>query len=424
MVFTSAAEPATSRWRDVYIASGARGISVFGDFLAATALVLAVQAAGGGGFAISALLLAATVPIVALAPLTGRLADRVDSRILLITAGVGQAAVCAVLAFTTQQMVTVALVALLAAGLAVTQPTISALLPAMVRRADLPRASALNQTAGSIGVLAGPALAGVLVGEFGPRLPRLLAAVGYLAVVVAGLALRTHRGRRTAAAAAPIDGAVPAVVRDWRLWSDPLLRAMVISVTAVIAAVGAINVVEVFFVRDTMHASTTVYGLISASWTAGALLGAWLLARRVVKVHGDGGLVWGVLLMLGACCVAVAVSATVGAVGWLFPLWIIGGIFNGGMNTFSAVIMGTRVPEAMRGRAFAVLSASVQGAAMFGYLAGGALVGTVPTRPLVAGLGLTGMVVVAVLMPSVLRTARRERRESPTAAPATVPAVA
>jgi MFS family permease len=429
MSFTPAAPPTpvelpASRWRDVYIASAARGISVCGDFLAATSLVLAVQAAGGGGFAVSALLLAAAVPLVVLAPLTGRLADRVDSRALLIGAGLGQAAVCAMLAFTHDRVLTVALVAVLAAGLAVTQPVIAALLPAMVRRADLPRASALNQTAGSLGVLAGPALAGVLVGEFGPRLPRLLAAAGYLAVVVAGLALRTRRGRRTAPVAVPADGTLPVAAPSWRLWSDPLLRALVVSITAVVAAVGAVNVVEVFFVRTTLHASTTAYGLITASWTAGMLVGAWLLARRVAKARDDAGLVRGVLLMLGVCCVTVATSASVAAAGWLFPLWILGGIFNGGMNTFSAVVMGTRVPEAMRGRAFATLNASVQGAAMFGYLAGGALIGHVPIRPLVASLGVAGMLVVAVLTPSVAATARRERRATPEARPATVAATA
>src|SRR5690348_3552997 len=91
--------PFTSRWPDVYVAAGARAISACGDLLAATALALALQQAGAGGIAVSALLLAATVPMVVLAPLTGRLADRVDSRMLLICAGFAQAAVCLGLAF-------------------------------------------------------------------------------------------------------------------------------------------------------------------------------------------------------------------------------------------------------------------------------------------------------------------------------------
>jgi MFS family permease len=435
MAFTSAPDlPFASRWRDVYIASAARGVSVCGDFLAATALVLAVQAAGGGGLAVSALLLAATLPLVVLAPVTGRLADRVDSRTLLVAAGLAQAAVCAMLAFLTDHVLIVVLVAVLASGLAVTQPTIAALIPTMVRRADLPRASAVNQTAGSLGVLVGPALAGVLVGEFGPRLPRLLAAAGYLAVVVAGLALRTRRGARTGTMVAPATPAAPdvapappiAAAAAWRISADPLLRAMIISLAAVIAAVGAINVVEVFFIRDTLRSSTTNFGLIIACWTGGVLVGAWLLARPAARARGDGNLVRGVLLMLGACCAVLPISATVGAVGWLFPLWIMGGVFNGGLNTFSAVVMGGRVPEHARGRAFAALNGAVQGAAMFGYLAGGLLVGHVPTRPLVAGLGIGGMLVVAVLSPSVARAARRERAATSraTATAATIPAAA
>jgi MFS family permease len=143
-------------------------------------------------------------------------------------------------------------------------------------------------------------------------------------------------------------------------------------------------------------------------------------------VRGDGDLVRGVLVMLAACCVVLPISATVGSAAWLFPLWIVGGVFNGGLNTFSAVAMGSRVPEHARGRAFATLNAAIQGAAMFGYIAGGLLVGRLPTRPLVAGLGVAGLLVVAVLMRSVTRTARRERvaeSEEPEAN-ATVPAAA
>src|SRR5690349_15366838 len=158
-----------SRWGDVYLAAGARGISVCGDFLAATALALALQQAGAGGLAVSGLLLAAALPLAVLAPVTGRIADRVDSRTLLIVAGLGQAAVCTALAFVTEPMVIIALVGVLACGLAVTQPTLAALLPAMVRREDLARASGINQTADTIGMLIAPALAGVLVGQFGAR---------------------------------------------------------------------------------------------------------------------------------------------------------------------------------------------------------------------------------------------------------------
>lgn len=150
---------------DVYLASAGRGISTCGDFLAATTLAIALQQAGAGGMAVAGLLLAAGLPLVLLAPVAGGIADRVDSRTVLVVAGVAQAATCLALAFAVHRPVLiVALVALLAGGLAVTQPTLAALLPDMVPREELARANGIYQTAGTIGMLVAPALAGVLFG--------------------------------------------------------------------------------------------------------------------------------------------------------------------------------------------------------------------------------------------------------------------
>ena len=126
-------------WGDVYLASGARAVSSCGDFLAATALVLELQQRGAGGFAVAAVLIAAAAPPVLLVRWTGRLADRADSRLLLVATGLAQAAVCVALAFVSGAAAIIALVAVLAAGLAVTQPCLSALLPSMVRPMTCPR---------------------------------------------------------------------------------------------------------------------------------------------------------------------------------------------------------------------------------------------------------------------------------------------
>ena len=178
----------------MYLASGARAVSSCGDFLAATALVLELQQRGAGGFAVAAVLIAAAAPPVLLVRWTGRLADRADSRLLLVATGLAQAAVCVALAFASGPAEIIALVAVLAAGLAVTQPCLSALLPSMVPADDLPKAMALNQTAGSLGLMLAPALGGLLMGRFGLRVPLLADAGSYLAIAAAGRLIRTRRG--------------------------------------------------------------------------------------------------------------------------------------------------------------------------------------------------------------------------------------
>ncbi|MEW2376843.1 MFS transporter [Micromonospora sp. NPDC047812] len=395
-----------SRWSDVWLAATARGTSMCGDFLAATALALALQSAGASGLAVSGLLLAATLPLVVLAPLTGRLADRVDSRTLLVTAGLGQAAVCALLAFADHPTLIIGLVALLACGLAVTQPCLAALLPAMVRPGDLPRASAISQTASSLGALGGPVLAGLLVGQFGARVPLLIDAVSYLALVAAGLLLRTRRGGRRVTAA-PASGTERAPA--WRLRSDPLLLAVVLSTAAVITAVGGINVVEVFFIRETLDGSPTVYGLVGAAWMAGMLPGSWLCARLAHRLTDDGALVYGVLVTLGGICLTVVVAAAVPTAALLVPLWLVAGAANGGENVFANLLTARRVPEASRGRAYALYGAAVQGGSMGGYLIGGALLALLAPRPLIAGAGAVGLLVVVAFVPAVARSVRRVR---------------
>ncbi|MGW5579830.1 MFS transporter [Micromonospora chokoriensis] len=399
-----------SRWPDVWLAATARGTTICGDFLAATALALALQGAGAGGLAVSGLLLAATLPLVVLAPLTGRLVDRVDSRTLLVTVGLAQAVICTLLAVAEHPIVVVGLVALLACGLAVTQPCLAALLPAMVRPADLPRASAISQNAVSIGALGGPVLAGLLVGQFGTRVPLLLDAVTYLALVVAGLLLRTRRGGQRPATAAP----GPARGEDhrgtdlgWRLRRDPLMLVMVVSTAVVIAAIGGINVIEVFFIRETLDGSATTYGLVGAAWMAGMLPGSWLAARLARRFDDDAALIRGVLASLAVCSLLVLLAAGVPTAGLLVPLWLVAGAANGGENVFANLLTTRRVPEAMRGRAYASYGAAVQGGSMAGYLIGGVLLTVVSPRPLIAGAGLAGLLVVLAFVPVVARAVRR-----------------
>ncbi|WP_045740480.1 MFS transporter [Actinoplanes rectilineatus] len=381
--------PQTSRWPDVYLVAGGRAITVCGDFLAATTLALVLQESGHGGLAVSGLMLAAGLPLAVLAPLAGRLVDRADSRTLLILMGLAQAAVSLVLAFTTHPVLIIVLVALLACGLTVTQPTLQALVPRMVTPDDLARASGIIQTSGQVGMLIAPALAGILVGLTGPRVPLLIDAASYLALIAIGLLLRTRRSRPERAAT----GGVVA----FRLWDDRVLTAITVAVAAVVAGVGAINVFDVFFIRETLGASSIVYGFVAASWTVGMVAGS-LAVGRFAPHRFTGRMV---LAMLALCCVAVVAGSAVGSAGWLIPLWVLGGFGNGIVNVCCSMLIAARVPSAAHGRAFSVFSATIQTAGMAGLFAAGPLVEAFDPRLLVAAAGLAGLVAAAACLPLV-----------------------
>jgi MFS family permease len=414
----------SKRWPpDVYLATGARGVSACGDLMAATALVLALQERGDGGFAVAAVLVAAAAPPVLLVRWAGRLADRADSRLLLVATGLAQAAACLALAFASGPAEIIALVAVLACGLAVTGPVLAALLPEMASAQDLPRVTALGQTASSLGIMIAPALGGVLTGQFGLRVPLLADAASYLAIAAAGQLIRTRRGRRPAPArpaanpgpagarrAAPSGdlarptaaAARPAADSGWRVRHDPLLRPAVVMVGAVLAAVSMVNVAEVFFIRQDLHSSAGVYGLLSTAWVAAAMAGSWLLGHRS---PGDAALVVILLGGLAVACLAVAVMAVVPDAGWLLPVFVTGGLGNGSINVAAAVLLGRRAPAAARGHAFAVYGAVTNGASVTGYLVAGLVLDVVPVRSCIAAAGLFGLGATAAFARPALRAA-------------------
>jgi MFS family permease len=400
-----AATERPDRWGDVYLATIARAVSSCGDYLAAIALVLALQARGAGGFAVAALLVAVAAPPTLLAPLTGRLADRVDSRRLLFTVSLAQAALCTALAFVSQTVLLVALVALLGCGLAVVNPTLNALIPEMVGRERLAKATAVGQTASSVGLLIAPALGGLLVGRFGLRVPLLVDAGSYLAVVVAALAIGTRRGR----APQPVPAGAPARA-GWAMRRDPLLRSITIAVAAVVTGVSAVNVADVFFVRGVLHGSPTVYGLLGAVWTGAMMLGAWLVARRPL---GDRAFAVALLVSLAGACAAVALAATVPAVAWMVPLWAVGGVFNGSVNVASGVLVARRAPAEARGRAFAVFGGVANGANAAGYLLAGLALAALSPRAVIALAGAVGLAVALAFAVPLVRGVRTEPAAAP-----------
>jgi MFS family permease len=427
MPFTSAGQNSPGRgdraggavWADVYLAAGARAVSAAGDLLAAIALVLELQQRGMGGFAVAAILIAAAAPPVLLVRWAGRLADRADSRRLLVLTGLAQAAACVALAFAGGIAEIIALVTVLAAGLALTQPSLQALLADMVAPSDLPRAAALSQTATAAGTMLAPALAGLLMGHFGVRVPLLADAASYLAIAAAGALIRTRRGGRAARlpASPPAPGQAPgqSPAPAWRLRQDPLVWSAVVLIGAVVGAASLVNVAEVFFIRGTLHSTATVYGLLDSLWISATMGGAWLLARRRPADWALGPALLGALTLT---CASVAIFAVVPAVAWLVPVSLAGGLGNGGVSNAATVLLGRRAPAAGRGRAYAVLGAVVSAATTGGYLLGGLLLVLIPVRAAIAGAGLAGLAVTAAFALPVLRASRRERdREARTAAP-------
>ena len=128
--------------RDLRLLSGAVLLSAAGDMLLVVVLALRVHDLTGSGFAVAALFAALMGPVVVLAPLAGRLVDRVETRRLLLGVSLAQAVVAGTLVFADGLGAILVLTALLGAGAAIAGPAEAAL----VRRS---RRTSRGRTAGS-----------------------------------------------------------------------------------------------------------------------------------------------------------------------------------------------------------------------------------------------------------------------------------
>jgi hypothetical protein len=164
---------------------------------------------------------------------------------------------------------------------------------------------------------------------------------------------------------------------------------------------------EVFFAKDVLHAGDAGYGTLMTLWTLGMVIGSTLLAARVSASRYAG--------------VALAAMALQGfglalPTLWLvlplaFGAYLVGGVGHGTKNVLVRTLVHTRVPDELRGRAWAAYSAARNGAELVALVAGGLLVAAVGARwtLLLAG----ALPVAAVAVAGARGQAARRRAWSP-----------
>jgi MFS family permease len=391
--------------RDLRLVIGAKAVSLLGDEVATVALVLRLQSHGAGPGAVAALLIANLAPIVLLTGVVGRLVDRRDNRGLLIASSAAQAAVCVVLAFVASTPALLALVALLGAGQAVNGATWQALLPSLVAPADLARAVGRSQAATTLAGVVAPALSGLLVGAYGASVPLLVDAATFVAVTAAAVALRTRRVLEPEADATRERGGLSIV------WRHPLLRTTVVLLGLFVLLGSMVNVVEVFLVRSTLHASTLWYGLTGTGYALGLLTGA-LLAGRIRDTGAHARWFVAAAAGLGVGLVGMGLAPDVAV---LLVICAGAGVANGVLNVCTgSLVMGTARP-AERGRVGAVLGGVVSATQLAAYAAGGALAGAVSPRAIFVGAGMLGLLAPVLVGAAVIRAAGRRGEPAPAA---------
>ena len=325
-------------------------------FLSATALHMQAVAVGWliydltrNAFALGLVGLAAFLPAVGLALVTGHAADRFDRRaILLVTCAIFALAGAGLVAFAHSGSREVwpiyALVVLFGVARAFAFPAGQALVPNLVPPEHFSNAVALNSSAWQTATIVGPAMGGFLY-AFGPTV--VFAAVTGC-FVVTFLLILAIRHRSAVRVAEKVNwAALMAGIRFIR--SRPvILGAISLDLFAVL--LGGATALLPIYARDILDVGPWGLGLLRSMPAAGAVCMALLLAHRPLA-RRTGRRMFQAVVVFGLATIVFGLSES-------FPLSLAALFVLGTADMVSVFVRQTLVqidtPDAMRGRVSAV----------------------------------------------------------------------
>jgi Transmembrane secretion effector len=366
-------------------------LSLVGDRVMLVALPFAVLEAGGGIGAVGLVVAAELVPFLIFAIVGGVVSDRSDRRRVLVSSDVARLVVQAVggallLADAATPVTLGVLAALYGTADAFFQPAFTGLMPQTVSHAgQLQQANALRGLSFSVSSIAGPAVAGVLVGAIGAGAAMLFDAGSFAVSVACLLRLRPR------VAAEATEEAPPAFLAAVHAgWHEVRSRRWILAGLGAMCAYHAIVLPAVFVLGPVTVADRVggpgAWATVVVSFGIGSVIGDVLLLRirprHALRVAG--------LALIVASCQAAVYGSGLGLLG-MCVLQCGAGVGVTAFFTLWEVSLQEHVP----GEALSRVSS-------FDYLSATALmpVGTALAGPLAAAIGtqatLLGMSAVGV----------------------------
>ena len=293
--------------------------------------------------------LAQFLPSIVLVLIVGHVADRYDRRrISRLTMAIGVAASVALcIGSATGHAVEFGIFAavfVIGAARAFQNPSMQALLPALVPAHDLSRAVAASATATQIATIAGPALGGVVY-AFGPAAAYAVCAVLYAAGVIA-----MHRMRiaRTVPSREPptLESLFAGISYIRR--NPVMLGAILLDLFAVF--LGGATALLPIYARDILHIGPWGLGVLRSATAVGALVMALWLAHHPLQ-GGVGRTMFAAVAVYGVATIVFGASTEV--IVSFAALLVMGAADMVSVVVRSSIVQ-LRTPDDMRGRVNAV----------------------------------------------------------------------
>lgn len=333
-------------------------VSQLGAGAGSIGLMWWIQTTTGSAMLLGTMAMVRTLIGVILGPLSGVVADKISKKAIIVLTDFVNGIIYSVLAYLVYaERLTPSVLLLLVAGSAICNaffnPAISATVPLLVSKPNLPRANSLQQITSNLVSITGYAAGGILVALLGIPLLLAINAVAYLLSAFSELFIDIPK------LAAHGEAKVGHFLRDLQEGFNYARKKSVLMemmrVAAVLNFVGApIFILLPKFVQEHLNGSPAVYGYLLAAFMTGALCASLLIAfTKVVERN-----LWLVMHSLTPQAVALVIVALLPA-SWhaaRIPLFLLMGFLNGVVNIYFAVIIQrTTAPEQM-GRVWGLIN--------------------------------------------------------------------
>ncbi len=402
------------RHRDYRLLYAAQAVSMLGSMVTYVALPYQVYALSRSSFAVGAVGFVELVPLLLTAFVGGALADAVDRRKMVLATelalAVGSAALTANAWLERPRLWPLYVAAAVMSALGGLQrPSLDSLMPRLVDRDEVPAAAALAAFRGSVGMIVGPAIAGLLIARVGVWSAFALDVASYVFSLVAVRMIR--------ATPPPPDAEQPSLARIAQGFRYARSRQELVGTYVVdfIAMVFGMPMALFPAMAETLG-GTRALGFLYAAPAAGAFL-ASVTSRWTPRVHRHGLAVMLAAAVWGAAIVAFGFCDRLGPA---FAFLALAGGADAVSGMFRMTMWNQTIPDELRGRLAAIEMVSYMSGPLLGHFEAGAVAALTSVRTSVVSGGalcVLGVLICGALLPRFLRYDGRRHGRPPAGEP-------
>jgi MFS transporter, DHA3 family, macrolide efflux protein len=332
---TATAPPAPLTFREVLRIDVIRRVwyaqlvSLFGDFLALFAVIAVVSFRMHGTPAqLTGIQIAYMLPMVFVGPIAGVFVDRWPLKPTLVASDLIRAVLALLLIVSTEVWHVYVVLGALSCVSAFFAPAQTVTIRAHVPVHGLVSSNALMQMAFMGSRIVGPVTAGAIVAAFGPTLCYLVDVLSFVAsaMLIGSVAIRRAL---TPQAQESSRNRIHAIWVDMRkggsfIFHHAAVFFVVLAMAAGLFTIGCFAPLISIWVRDTLHGSARVFGLVSGAVGIGMLVGTQPIRRLSARVSHDTLVLSGLagigvaVLLLGAVPHIAAALASTFTIGFAF----------------------------------------------------------------------------------------------------------